>query len=181
MYLLWRRLTQAGQVLWGSLDFSGSNITDLETRNHVDLQNHNTTDYFHLTQANHTDLTDGGDSTLHYHSADREVSEITLEAGENLTIGDTVKVSANKFYKATKSDALIAGIIKATTLSTFPATAVFGGKIALSGLSAGSPYFAGATSAISATAPTTEYVHRIGYALSSTILLVNIEEPTLLS
>jgi hypothetical protein len=67
LYLLWRRLTQAGQILWGSIDTSGSNLTDITTRNHVDLQNHNTTDYYHLTQANHTDLTDGGATTLHKH------------------------------------------------------------------------------------------------------------------
>lgn len=67
LYLLWRRLTQAGQILWTVIDKTGSNLTDIETRNHVDLQNHNTTDYYHLTQANHTDLTDGGATTLHKH------------------------------------------------------------------------------------------------------------------
>lgn len=67
LYLLWRRLTQAGQILWTVIDKTGSNLTDIATRNHVDLQNHNTTDYYHLTQANHTDLTDGGATTLHKH------------------------------------------------------------------------------------------------------------------
>ena len=67
LYLLWKRVNSAGQLLWSYLDFTGSNITDIETRNHVDLQNHNTTDYYHLTQANHTDLTDGGATTLHKH------------------------------------------------------------------------------------------------------------------
>jgi hypothetical protein len=57
MYLLWRRLTQAGQILWSSLDFSGSNITDLATRRHRDLQDlqGGTTDqYHHLTSAEYT-------------------------------------------------------------------------------------------------------------------------------
>lgn len=71
MYLLWKGLTAQGQILWDSLDFGGSNLTDIETRNHADLQNINTSSYTHLTAANHTDLTDGGDTTLHYHAADR--------------------------------------------------------------------------------------------------------------
>lgn len=181
LYLLWRRLTQAGQIFWSSLDFTGSNLTDLATRNHADLQNIDTASYTHLTATNATDLTDGGDSALHYHATDREVSEFSLEAGEDLTVGDTVKVTANKFYKATKADTLIAGLAKATVSATFTATAVFNGKLTLSGLSAGSPYFAGTTAVISSIAPTSGYVHRVGYAISSTTLLVNIEEPTLLS
>jgi hypothetical protein len=68
LYLLWRRLTQNGQILWSTLDFTGSNLTDLATRNHADLQNLNTTSYTHLTSAQATDLTDGGDTTLHTHS-----------------------------------------------------------------------------------------------------------------
>lgn len=71
LFLLWKRLTATGQILWDTISFSGSNITDIETRNHADLQNINTSSYTHLTAANHTDLTDGGDTTLHYHAADR--------------------------------------------------------------------------------------------------------------
>ena len=71
MYLLWKGLTAQGQILWDSLDFGGSNLTDIETRNHADLQNLDTTNYAHLTAAEVVDLTDGGDTTLHYHAADR--------------------------------------------------------------------------------------------------------------
>jgi hypothetical protein len=39
------------------------------TIDHTALTNLNSTNYYHLTQANHTDLTDGGTTTLHYHSA----------------------------------------------------------------------------------------------------------------
>lgn len=77
LYLLWRRLTQAGQILWSSLDFTGSNLTDLLTRNHADLQNIDTATYTHLTATNATDLTDGGDSTLHYHATDRALANAT--------------------------------------------------------------------------------------------------------
>lgn len=80
LFLLWRRLTQAGQILWSSLDFTGSNLTDLATRNHNDLQNiagGASNDYSHLTSAQLTDLTDAGDSTLHYHATDRALGNAT--------------------------------------------------------------------------------------------------------
>lgn len=38
------------------------------TIDHTALTNLNSTNYYHLTQANHIDLTDGGTTTLHYHS-----------------------------------------------------------------------------------------------------------------
>ena len=63
----WNRITKAGQLLWSQIDFTGSNLTDLETRNHADLQNINTASYTHLSATNHTDLTDGGATTLHKH------------------------------------------------------------------------------------------------------------------
>ncbi len=63
--------TYSAAIPWGDVDKTGSNLTDIETRNHADLQNLNTASYTHLTAVNHTDLTDAGDTTLHYHSADR--------------------------------------------------------------------------------------------------------------
>jgi hypothetical protein len=56
------------KIKWDGIDYTGSNLTDLETRNHSDLQNINTATYYHLTQVNHDDLTDGGATTLHKHS-----------------------------------------------------------------------------------------------------------------
>lgn len=41
-------------------------------KNHTNLTNLNTSSYYHLTQTNHNDLTDGNSSTLHYHSSDRD-------------------------------------------------------------------------------------------------------------
>jgi len=41
-----------GTIPWFSLDFTGSNITDIVTRHHNDLQNFQggaTNDYYHLT------------------------------------------------------------------------------------------------------------------------------------
>ena len=54
---------------------SAAEYTPVDTSNkykdHTHLQNLNSTSYTHLTQTNHTDLTDGGNSSLHYHSSDR--------------------------------------------------------------------------------------------------------------
>ena len=37
--LLWRKLSADGEISWDTLNFSGSNITDIETREHNSLQN----------------------------------------------------------------------------------------------------------------------------------------------
>lgn len=61
----------AGLIPWTSISKAGSNLTELTTRNHADLQNINTATYTHLSAVNHTDLTDSGDTALHFHSSDR--------------------------------------------------------------------------------------------------------------
>jgi hypothetical protein len=64
-------VASAGLMLWASVSKVGSNITDIETRNHADLQNIDTATYTHLSAANAGALTAGEDTTLHYHQADR--------------------------------------------------------------------------------------------------------------
>lgn len=61
----------SGLFPWSSISKTGSNLTDLLTRNHADLQNINTATYTHLSSTNATDLTDAGDTSLHYHLTDR--------------------------------------------------------------------------------------------------------------
>lgn len=85
VHLLWRRLTATGQILWDTISFTGSNLTDIETRNHADLQNINTASYTHLSATNHTDLTDAGDSTLHYHASDRDSANFSGTNWTDLT------------------------------------------------------------------------------------------------
>lgn len=116
LYLLWRRLTQAGQILWSSLDFTGSNLTDLATRNHADLQNINTASYTHLTATNHTDLTDAGDSTLHYHASDRDSANFT---GANWTDLTDAGDSTLHYHAADRARANHTGTQTASTISDF--------------------------------------------------------------
>lgn len=63
-----------GTVPWALVDTSGSNITDIASRAHNNLQTiqgGTSGEFYHLTSAQHTDLTDAGDTTLHIHNADR--------------------------------------------------------------------------------------------------------------
>lgn len=115
------QLTFAAGIAWVNIDFTGSNITDILTRRHEDLQDLQggaAGDYFHLLETEHDELTDGGDTTLHFHSADRSDSfktiqvsgqsdvvadsptdTLTLAAGSNITLTtnagtDTVTIAA---------------------------------------------------------------------------------------
>ena len=75
---------------WTLLNFTGSNLTDIVTRNHNDLNNSqggNATQQYHLTLAQHTDLTDAGDSTSHYHASDRDSANFTGTNWTDLTDG----------------------------------------------------------------------------------------------
>ena len=118
MYLLWRRLTQTGQIIWASLDFTGSNLTDLATRNHADLQNINTTSYTHLTSTQATDLTDAGDSTLHYHATDRDSANFT---GTNWTDLTDAGDSTLHYHATDRARGNHTGTQLAATISDFAA------------------------------------------------------------
>lgn len=69
---LYVRAADAGQILWAQVSKAGSNLTDIETRRHRDLQDlqgGTTAEYYHLTQAQHDTLTDGSDADgLHTHT-----------------------------------------------------------------------------------------------------------------
>ena len=75
-------IVSKGSILWSQIDFIGSNITDIVQRSHQDLQNLQggnalLDEYYHFTNVQHTDLTDGGNTTLHYHASDRDLANAT--------------------------------------------------------------------------------------------------------
>jgi len=107
---------------------------------------------------------------------------LSLEAGEDLAVGDPVYVSANKFYKADNLvNHRIVGVVTIAASATFVATAVLSGQASLGGgLIPNSPYFLGA-GIISATPPVLGYVVKVGAAINTATLIVNIEEPILLA
>jgi hypothetical protein len=64
-------VAEGGTIPWNSVDKTGANLTDLPTRTHNSLQSlqgGTTGEYYHLTSAQATDLTDSGLTTLHNHS-----------------------------------------------------------------------------------------------------------------
>lgn len=82
-------------------EFAGSAVSD-----HNSLGGLNTGDFRHLTAAEYTDLTDGGDSALHYHSSDRDrtnhtgtqtastISDFDVEVANNTAVAaNTAKVT----------------------------------------------------------------------------------------
>lgn len=122
LFLLWKRLTATGQLLWSGLSFTGSNLTDLETRNHNDLQNLDAGDYKHFTAANYTDLTDAGDSTLHYHATDRARANHTgTQAASTISDFDT-EVSNNTDVAANTAARHAAVTVSDTTSIDFTLT-----------------------------------------------------------
>lgn len=92
------QITEA--VDWIEINFAGSNLIDLVTRNHADLQNINTATYTHLTATNHTDLTDGGTTVLHSHDvAFKSPASITLNTGTGTgSVTDLQTMLDGNFY-----------------------------------------------------------------------------------
>lgn len=117
----------AGLVPWASVSKAGSNLTEIETRNHADLQNLNTASYTHLTAANHTDLTDGGVTSLHKHDhnsgsglqggVSNEYYHLTSAEYSELQRGDNVaSVAVNTSLDDTYRTILVTASAKNITL-----------------------------------------------------------------
>ena len=105
---------------------------------------------------------------------------LELEAGENLLAGTPVYVSANLVYAANNSThPNIVGIVRTDVTTGLLAKLVTSGKLKLTGLTSGVPYFVG-IGTITATPPNSGYLIRVGTAVKSDTLIVNIEEPILL-
>lgn len=108
-------------------------------------------------------------------------NELELEAGEDLEAGTPVMVVGNKLYAADQmTNPYILGIIVTSVSAGFLATICTGGRLNLSGLVAGVPYYVGA-GVITNVPPTSGYLIRVGMAATSSVLLVEIEAPILLT
>jgi len=99
MHRMWKRISDTAGIAWSLIDKTGSNLTDLTTRNHADLQNINTATYTHLSATNHTDLTDGGTTTLHQHDFNYVPYPTSLQIGAPTHI-DTLQEIHNHSFSA---------------------------------------------------------------------------------
>lgn len=122
-----------GLIPWSSINKTGSNLTEITTRNHSALQNIQggaAADHFHLTGVQHTDLTDAGDSALHFHSTDRAranhtgtqalvtISDVTMTAANLNTLDDGADTSLH-FHASDRARANHTGTQLAATISDF--------------------------------------------------------------
>ena len=107
-------------ITWAFLDKTGSNLTDIVTRNHSDLQNIQGGTH-HLSSTDYTDLTDGGNTSLHYHSADRDRANHTGTQAHTTIIGGISVTIATAKLTALGADGSMTfenGILTAQTAAT---------------------------------------------------------------
>ena len=103
-------------------------------------------------------------------------SQITAVAGENITIGDAVRLSSGQVYKCTTaSDAGVDGFIGFAVATTTAGSTLYIEQIkyaGLSGLSTGSFYYLSTSGAITSSKPSSR-AHLVGYALNTTTIIVS--------
>lgn len=89
-------------IAWSLIDKNGAVLSDLPNRSHSDLQNVQGSGSHHLSSAQHTDLTDGGDSTSHTHTLTMsKISDLpTIAAGTYTpTLTDVTNLDASTAYQ----------------------------------------------------------------------------------
>jgi hypothetical protein len=127
-----------------------------------------------LTNNDWAEVTLGGGSST-------ATNVLSLEAGENITLGAPVKVVLNKVYTAHAStDPLVIGLARDSVNVGLLASVQTYGNLTLGNLTPGVPYFVG-EGTITPTAPSSGYVIRVGSSVTEDTLLLNIEEPIFLS
>ena len=90
-------------VTWSSIDFAGSNISDIVSRDHnvlTSIQGGTTGEYYHLTSTQLSGLTSGSSTSLHSHSVSHN-STTGLQGG---TSAQYYHLTANEYSGATQSN-----------------------------------------------------------------------------
>lgn len=121
-------------ISWLTLDFTGSNLTDIATRNHNDLQNiqgGSVGDYYHLTSAQQSGLTSGAATALHTHThnsltsiqggASNDYYHLTNTQQTDLTDGGD---SSLHYHSADRDRSNHTGTQTASTISNFSSAAI---------------------------------------------------------
>lgn len=93
-------LSSSDGIAWALVDKAGALLSDIPNRSHSDLQNVQGTGSHHLSSTEHTDLTDGGDTTLHGHTMSKISDLPTLAAGTYTpTLTNVTNLSASTAYQ----------------------------------------------------------------------------------
>lgn len=133
--ILRNALVEVSIGAWSALNFTGSNITDIQTRNHNDLQNvqgGGASEKYHLTQAQLNGLVSGASTTLHTHPAGVNFGEFystqtqsvsaaatpTQVTFNNTGIANNINVSSNKIHFPTAGKYNLAFSIQVTNSDT---------------------------------------------------------------
>lgn len=126
-----------GHSFWNDWYERLRNIVNSTLVNHNDLQNiqgGGATERFHLTSGQHTDLTDGGDATSHFHASDRAranhtgtqtlstISDVTITAANLNSLDDGVD-SILHFHSSDRARANHTGTQTLSTISDVTITA----------------------------------------------------------
>ena len=108
---LFTRVTAAGMVAWAQISTVGSNLTDLATRNHNDLQNSqggSATEEYHLTAADYTGLGTGlvvrqSTVSLLISVISATATDIFGAAGATISINNSTPVTTTSFTACTSN------------------------------------------------------------------------------
>jgi hypothetical protein len=93
--------TSLTSVTWGSIDFTGSTLDDILTKNHnqlTSIQGGTSGEYYHLTSAQASGLTGGTGTTLHTHAHNNATS---IQGG---TSGEYYHLTSGEYAGTTQSN-----------------------------------------------------------------------------
>lgn len=96
-----------GHSYWNDWYERLRNLVNNTLLNHNDLQNiqgGSASERYHLTSGQQTDLTDGGDSTLHFHASDRARANHTGTQDHNTTLSGLQGGTAGQYYHLTSAE-----------------------------------------------------------------------------
>ena len=148
-------VSTSGSVPWYIINFSGSNITDIAIRLHDNLQGiqgGTAGEHYHLTNAEKTGLTTATNTSLHYHTIDRDranhtgtqqlstISDVTITATNLNTLDDGISTTLH-YHSSDRDRTNHTGTQSYTTITGLgplaTASAGYSGTVSLAKLTTG--------------------------------------------
>lgn len=119
---------------WADINKDGSNLADLEIREHAGLQSVLGSGSYHVSQTQHGELIGGGTTALHYHASDRDranhtgtqllvtISDVTITASNLNALDDGANTTLH-YHDADRARANHTGTQSLSTISDVTITA----------------------------------------------------------